>query len=252
MSATETGTANAESGLSPRQKALIGFFVLIGLGYAGWLGYRAWFPEPKPERPQDYGDMKTMAERYLRKQKAAPLSGALVEILTKAQSSHVPTKPGYPLQDQAAPDFELIEALGRKVALREWLAKGPVVLIFYYGYHCDHCVSQLFDINEDIKYFHELGAQVIAISADAPELTLGKYQKFGRFNFPVLSDPGNAIAQKYGVYAPKEKDLAEFLWHGTFVISKEGKIVWAYWGDEPFVGNPTLLYEVAKLEGKLP
>lgn len=252
MSATATPQAKSDAGLSPSQKALIGLFVVIGLGYAGWVGYRAYFPEQEPPKPTDYGDMKTMAERYLRKQKALPLSGGLVDLLKEAEKSHVATKPGYPLLGKTAPDFELIEALGQKASLHEYLAKGPVVLVFYYGYYCDHCVSQLFDINEDIKYFQELGAQVIAISADAPDLTLGKYQKFGKFHFPVLSDPGNAVAQKFGVYAPKEKDIAEFLWHGTFVISKEGKIVWAYWGDEPFVGNKTLLYEVAKLEGRLP
>lgn len=241
-----------ETALSGGQKALIGFFLLIGAGYAGYLGYRQVAPVPPEPTKIDYGDMKTMAERYLRDKKKTPLSGAFIELLKEAEKSHVETRPGYPLQGKPAPDFDLIEALGQRVALKELLAKGPVVLIFYYGYHCDHCVSQLFDINEDIRYFQELGTQVVAVSPDKPESTLDKFQKFGQFKFPVLSDPENKVAEEYGVYLPKTNTQSDWQQHGTFVIDQSGKIVWAYWGDEPFVGNKTLLYEAAKAAGKLP
>lgn len=250
---TPSTAASPDAGLTAAQKATIGFFVSIGLALAGYLAWRELRPAaPPPEKGIDYGDMKTMAERYLRKQKAAPLSGTLVELLKQAEKNHVPTRPGYPLLGKPAPEFDLVEALGQRVTLKELLAKGPVVLIFYYGYHCDHCVSQLFDLNEDLKYFQELGAQVVAVSADPSEQTLEKYQKFGRFRFPVLSDPGNKVAQAYGVYLARTKDMVEFQQHGAFVIGRDGKIAWAMWGDEPFTGNPTLLYQAAKLEGKLP
>ena len=73
-----------------------------------------------------------------------------------------------------APNFTTRGAVAGKiftVQLAKELKKGPVVVVFYLGYYCNHCVSQLFDLNEDVRYFHELGAEVIAISADPPELT---------------------------------------------------------------------------------
>lgn len=73
------------------------------------------------------------------------------------------------------------------------------------------------------------------------------------FGFPVLSDPGNKIAEKYETYTPnpmpdKEGDLL----HGTFVISRQGKVVWTNRGDGPFTENRILLHESARLEGRLP
>jgi peroxiredoxin len=129
------------------------------------------------------------------------------------------------------------------------LTEGPVVLVFYYGYTCNHCVSQLFGLSKDIEKFRELGAQVVAVSADPLELTRERYEKYGAFAFPVLSDQGNAVAQKYGTFIPSPKkgedgDLA----HGTFVISRQGKIVWANRGDGPFTENRTLLVEVHRCE----
>lgn len=247
MSASTAQANPGDMGLSPGQKGLIGFFAAVGLALAGWIAYRQWQPRPVPPPAGTRPNVAEAAQAYLRKEKATALSGPLADLLKPPPEGFVPSKPGYPLLGQPAPDFTLVEALGQKVSLKDLLAKGPVVLVFYYGYHCDHCVSQLFDLNEDLKYFQELGASVVAISADSPDTTLEKYAKFGRFHFPVLSDPGNKVAQLYGTYLPPDKGAGAFLWHGTFVISPEGKITWANWGDEPFTGNRTLLHEVAKL-----
>ena len=48
-------------------------------------------------------------------------------------------------------------------------------------------MSQLFALQDDLSKFHELGAEVIAISADTPQETTVKFAKFGGFTFPVLS-----------------------------------------------------------------
>jgi len=117
--------------------------------------------------------------------------------------------------------------------------KGPVVLVFYYGYLCDHCVSQLFAIDKDLARFRELGATVLAISPDTAELTRSRFKQYGAFAFPVLSDPGNKVATKYETYVPsatagQEGDLL----HGTFIISRQGKIVWTNRGEAPFTEKP--------------
>lgn len=68
----------------------------------------------------------------------------------------------------------------------------------------------------------------------------------------MLSDPGNKTAQTYGVCQPASGKTPANLQHGTFVIGRDGRVVWAQYGSEAFTGNLTLLYELARLEGRLP
>lgn len=153
----------------------------------------------------------------------------------------VPTQ-AHPLLGLTAPDFTLTDTAGTARPLADALKAGPVVVVFYYGYHCDHCVSQLFALHKDIDKFQSLGATVLAISADAPELTRARYQQYGAFAFPVLADPGNAVATLYGTYKPgKNPGDQGDLMHGTFVLDGRGHVVWANRGEGPFTDNRTLL-----------
>jgi peroxiredoxin len=216
-----------------------------GIALAGITAYRAATPETLPQ------DLAQEARDYLRARKAAPLSGPLTQLLSNPDAFLVSTQ-ALPLVGQPAPEFELRDTDGVRRKLSELRAAGSVVLVFYFGYHCNHCVSQLFDMNEEISRFHELNAEVVAISADPPELTRKRYARYGAFAFPVLSDPGKEVARAYGVFTPGEKGREESLDHATFVIGRDGVVRWAQQGDAPFNGTRTLLYEVARSEGRLP
>jgi peroxiredoxin len=221
-----------------------------GVGLLGWSGWRCWLGPDGPDGPAD-PDVRTAARAYLRDRHVKPLSEPLEKLLADSGEKREPTQP-YPLLGKSAPDFELGEARGKRVRLSDYLGRGPVVLVFYYGYFCNHCVGQLFALNDDIKKFRELGAEVITVSADPPELTRARFKQYGEFAFPVLSDPGYKVAQLYGTYRPLTEGKAEDLQHGTFVIARDGRVHWAHHGYEPFTGNRTLLYELARLEGRLP
>src|SRR5258706_4908681 len=41
--------------------------------------------------------------------------------------------------------------LFRSWRLAERTGHGPIVLVFYYGYHCNHCVGQLFALHDDMQ-----------------------------------------------------------------------------------------------------
>jgi peroxiredoxin len=119
-----------------------------------------------------------------------------------------------------------------------------VVLVFYYGFHCDHCVRQLFDMKRDLPLFREAGAQVVAISADVAELTRQRLRQYGPFGFPVLSDPGNKVAHAYQVF---KADLRR---HGTFLIDRAGTVQWVNMGDAPFRRNSALLSELVRFSAE--
>ena len=155
----------------------------------------------------------------------------------RANEKACPALP-HPLLNAQSPDFQLADHTGRIHRLSDHLANGPVVLVFYYGYYCNHCVAQLFALQDDSAKFQELGAEILAVSPDSPEETATKFGKYGKFTFPVLSDPANMTAAAYSVFREKSADKPQMQLHGTFVIDKEGIVpAWCHYAHEPFTAN---------------
>ncbi len=193
-------------------------------------------------------DLSAAARAYVREHRGAPLSASLAAVLTEPSIVDVPTQT-HPLLGKIVPDFTLRDDLGRRVGLSTLCQQGPVVVVFYYGYSCTHCVAQLFAISDDLDHFQELGARVIALSADPSEQTAARFAEYGRFAFPVLCDPDYTVADAYGVHGSAKEERAEFLMHATFIIDPQRRMRWAQYGAEPFLGNETLLREIARCQG---
>ena len=175
---------------------------------------------------------------------------SLAEIL--AHPDRIPTH-NHPLVGRPAPKFSLEDTNDELWNLQRLQAGGPLVLIFYHGYLCQNCVRQLFEINRDLTIFNELNARVAAISSDPSARTRQRFEQYGRFGFPVLSDPENEVRQAYRVLRQTDGGKhASYLRHGTFIIDRHGKVQWANVGDAPFRRNSALLYQLAKIEGAVP
>jgi peroxiredoxin Q/BCP len=233
-----------ETGLTVGQILLIGAIVVAGVAAVAVTAARIMMPPPREE------NLARQAVQYLRHRKGTPLSTPLEQLLTKPDLVLTASE-NHPLIGKQAPDFTLKNHLGETVTLSELNRNGPVIVIFYYGYWCDHCVAQLFGVHEDIARFRELDAQVVAVSADPPEVTKERFDQYGAFAFPTVSDPDNQVAAKYGCSIAENDGTSQTL-HGTFVIGRDGNVHWVNTGHQPFLGNPTLLYELARLEGRLP
>lgn len=194
-------------------------------------------------------DIAADAKEYLRAKDFKAIEASIDEVLAHPEETAPSLR--HPLLNESAPSFELSDHNGKTHSIETHVKQGPVVVVFYYGYYCNHCVGQLFALNDDIEKFRELGAEIIAISPDAPEETAAKFAKYGMFKFPVLSDPDNRVASVYSVFAPKAEGKSGRQLHGTFVVDRDGIVRWAHYAHEPFTDNRTLLIEVAKAEGKL-
>ncbi len=246
-----------------QRKILLGFLLTVAVSYAVLLTYHTNVPiKPKGDGGVleqcrilclQYGLIPTGhvandVRAYLEVFKPQDLSDGLADIL--ADKDFVPAATQkHPLLGKSAPDFELFNEKRERVRLSEHLKNGPVVLVFYYGYDCSHCVAQLFVLNDDLLHFRDLKSQVVALSPDAPEDTAAAYEKYGRFHFPVLSDPDNQQATVYGAFIPPADGVDEKRLHGTFVIRPDGTVAWAYTGFTPFTDNKTLLFLLAKERG---
>lgn len=264
----------SHSTAGPRQRSLgtklfLSFLTAVGVFYGSLLIYHLTVPAKSADElaAEDEQSLLELCREFCLTQGLLPtghvandakallkatgpdeLTGGLVEILSDPDYRAIPSQE-HVLLGREAPDFELLDHEEVSRTLKVLAGGRPTVVVFYYGYGCSHCVAQLFGINRDLHYFREMDARVIALSDDAPEQTREKYAKYGAFDFPVLSDPKNAVAREFGVLTSNRPGGPEFLDHGTFVISAEGKVLWAYQGTQPFLDNRTLLSVIAESRG---
>jgi peroxiredoxin len=107
-----------------------------------------------------------------------------------------------------APEFTLQDADGKTVSSRELLAGGPLVATFYRGIWCPYCNYDLQALEEVRPEIEARGASLVAISPQMPANSR-KSQRDNKLDFPILSDPGAAIADKFGLRFSLPADLIE-------------------------------------------
>ena len=105
-----------------------------------------------------------------------------------------------------APNFKLTNAFGKTIELKQELAKGPVVLIFYRGAWCPYCNLHLQALKSQQTEFAKYDAQVIAISPQLPDKSAEQVKKEG-FPFEVLSDTSAMVMKDYKLYFELPADL---------------------------------------------
>ena len=131
----------------------------------------------------------------------------------------------HPLEGKPAPDFELPDAQGRPVRLRDLAAKSGLVLYFYPKDMTPGCTREACDFRDNLSRVRAAGAQVVGISADSPQ----SHEKFAAkhdLNFPLLSDSDKEVLKAYGVWKKKSRYGREFMGieRSTFVIDRHGTI----------------------------
>jgi peroxiredoxin Q/BCP len=221
---------------------------LVAVACLALIAYRS--SVPRQDEPLQTGDLAVDAKAYLAA-RSQPQLRAQPQAQPAAPSAadRTVTAKSQPLLGKMAPDFELPDDQGKKWALRDLRRDGPVIVVFYYGYHCPHCVAQLFALERDLAKFTGQGVRLVALSPDPASETAEKFLRYGRFHFPVLSDPDNHVAQQYGAYTPATAGHDDDLKHATFLVNQGGRIDWAYTGNDPFVDNEFLLKLVANKPG---
>jgi peroxiredoxin len=141
----------------------------------------------------------------------------------------------------SAPGWSLTDATGKPASLAQFKGR-PLVLIFYQGASCLHCVTQLNSFAEKAKEFANSGIAVVGIGTDSPEVLkdLAASYQDGGFPFPLLSDPKLDAFKAYRCVDFNNKPL-----HGTFLIDAQGAVRWRQISDRPF-NDPALVLGQAK------
>lgn len=152
-----------------------------------------------------------------------------------AQLAAAMPEPGLKVGAQA-PDFTLKDAQGKDVTLSKLLKQGPVILTFYRGAWCPYCNLQLKLLNESLPQFEYYGAQLVAVTPQVPDKSLGQVKKDG-YPFAILSDLDSQVMRDYNLYfeVPPELsevykraiglDLADYNGEGRYVLPVPGTFV---------------------------
>ncbi len=168
------------------------------------------------------------------------LAGMILSIPAFSQTDEQGLREG-----DKAPMFKLKDATNKEVKLKSLLKDGPVILLWYRGGWCPYCNLELKEFSKQINQFKELGATLVAISPETPDNSLSTAEK-NNLEFIVLSDPNNEVAKQFDIVfkLPKETadryekiiglskhngtDSAELPIPATYIITKKGKIEYAY------------------------
>ncbi|MEM9329366.1 MAG: peroxiredoxin-like family protein, partial [Bacteroidota bacterium] len=111
-------------------------------------------------------------------------------------------------EGDVAIDFELINATGKSVSLRETLKNGPVILTWYRGGWCPYCNLTLQYLQRVLPQFQAEGATLIALTPEVPDKSLSTKEKH-QLAFEVLSDLDNNVARSYGIIFKLTEEVAE-------------------------------------------
>ena len=144
------------------------------------------------------------------------------------------------------PEFELKNAVGKKIMIYELLSKGPLVITFYRGSWCPYCNLELRAYQEILPQIKERRAYLVAISPESPDKSLTFSEKL-ELDYEILSDINNDVARKLGIvfkldnslidlYKSMGIDLMEFQGNNngelaipaTYVVDLDGTVVLAY------------------------
>lgn len=142
-----------------------------------------------------------------------------------------------------APKLSALDSKGKAVSLREFEGRN-VLLVFYLGEECLHCMEQLDKISKRRADFAAADTEVLAVSSATPAANAASL-KLKEMPVRVLSDNGgdHDNARRFKSY----DDFEELELHSTILIDKKGRVHWAKFGGDPFEDVDFLLGELKRM-----
>jgi peroxiredoxin len=145
-----------------------------------------------------------------------------------------------------AAEWSLTDTAGRRRSLGDYNGR-PVLVIFYLGFDCLHCVEQLAAFSPKTETFRKAGIDLVAISTGSRS-GLGEALKAYRdggddIPFPIIADESLDVFKAYRVY----DDFEQTPLHGTFLVDADGNVRWQDISYDPFTDVEFLIEESRRL-----
>jgi thioredoxin-dependent peroxiredoxin len=151
-------------------------------------------------------------------------------------------------QGDGAPAFSMPASGGRTVSLAAMKGR-PFVLYFYPKADTPGCTKEACAFQEALPQLGKIGIEVIGVSPDK----LPPIEKFAakyKLTFPLASDEGHAVADKYGTWVEKSMYGRKYMGmeRSTFLIDDAGKIA-RIWRKVSVTGHAAEVMKAAQALG---
>lgn len=217
-----------------------------------------WLAEKKEAAKKEFEKLKTISASINLQaplfQRLAPLAKELGYDLDwrieKVVASDVGDRPDletlgpFHWKPSPAPTWKLQDATGKVRSSEEFRGK-PHILIFYLGYSCLHCAEQLQAFAPMVDEFEKAGMPLMAISTDnidGLKTSIKNYDK-GDLSIPLFSDSKLDVFKAFHAYDDFEKQPL----HATFIIGRDGNVLWQDIGYDPFMDPKFVLKEAQRV-----
>ena len=141
-----------------------------------------------------------------------------------------------------APVLDATDSAGKHVSLSDYRGKN-VILVFYLGSECAHCVAQLHKLAEKKADWELSNTVLLAISSASPEQNAAGLKSMGDLPIRLLSDNKFANAHRFHSY----DDFEDIELHSTILIDKLGRVYWAQTGGNPFTDMEFLAKQITRM-----
>jgi peroxiredoxin len=121
-----------------------------------------------------------------------------------------------------------------------------VLVIFFLGGKCAHCMQQLQVFGKEFEALKKLGVDTIAVNTDNAEATRAlKHNADGvKFPMPMIADPKLESFKRYRAYDDFEGQPL----HGTFLIDAQGNVRFQRISADPFLDVEFIKAEAARVD----
>ncbi|PSH62204.1 peroxiredoxin-like family protein [Phyllobacterium sophorae] len=170
---------------------------------------------------------QTLAEFQANRAKTMDPSALKINVQQRQLLIDTADRSGFVKAGDKVDAFTLKEVGGAELSLRQLLATGPLVLVFFRFEGCPACNIALSYYNTHLAAaVKELGATLVAVSPQVPERLVGIKERHD-LDFLVATDFGNDLARKFGIlYSYDEPSRQAALAKGTPIGDVTGTGTW--------------------------
>lgn len=127
---------------------------------------------------------------------------------------HQTAQSAKPAEGFPAPNFTLPDLNGKKVVLKNVVARNKVTLVNFWATWCPPCRAEIPELVTFYRKYGTRGATILAVNLrDKPQAAKGFAAKAG-MRFPVLTDTSGKIGDLYQIFSIPN----------TFIIDRRGTI----------------------------
>ena len=129
-------------------------------------------------------------------------------------------------QPQLAKGFDLPRGLGGRSTYADYQGR-PLLIVFFLGFGCAHCVAQLSDLDPLTPKFRAAGIEVVTIGTDDLDQVKAARQAADEngvdpLHFDVLCDKEAEVFKQWGAW----DEFSNEALHGTYLLDGKGRILW--------------------------